>query len=84
MKQRLDVVRVPDPGEYSPAFRGGLIEAHASLMRSSGRFRYSPAFRGGLIEAAPSPPACARGPGRIPPRFAGASLKPETPYRIFR
>ena len=59
---------------YSPAFRGGLIEANRVAYPSKTKLPYSPAFRGGLIEARRRP-VLAPSTLRIPPRFAGASLK---------
>ena len=60
---------------FSPAFRGGLIEANLRLSEISFLGRFSPAFRGGLIEADVVYEDNVPSGLRFPLHFAGASLK---------
>jgi len=49
---------------------------------AGGRGEFSAAIRGGLIEAATACRAMARARPGFPPRFAAASLKPNTPRQM--
>ena len=76
MKRRLDREEAREGIASSPAFCGGLIEATMSRGRLSNISVSSPAFCGGLIEATTRPGTSRSGCRRLPPRSAGASLKP--------